>query len=200
MKWIFRTLLVVIMALSVFTSLPTPSYAQDYATCDGCGFCKNTIGDSAQGYVLKGEYIIPGNWEQCRKCLYPATTNSNNPLAKETLVVNADTGFAPTPQPGAYFTMIGCVNSDLGSFRQTGAAASVVQVFLNTIFSVAGGIGFLYVIYSSFLMVTARGDVEKLSYAKRQFSAAIIGVVIALGAVFLVNMLASNVLRIPGFS
>lgn len=191
-------LFALLLAAPFFTA--TSALAQDYSTCDACGLCKNTIGDSAQGYVLKGEYIIPGNWEQCRKCLYPATTNSGNPLGKETLIVDPQTGYAPTPQPGAYFTMIGCVNTNLGTFRQEGAAASVVQVFLNTIFSTAGGIAFLYIMYSAFLMATARGDVEKLSYARRQLSAAIIGALIAFGAVFLVNMLASNVLRIPGFT
>lgn len=195
-----RFFVLVFSILALVFVMSTPTHAQDYATCDACGLCKNTIGDAGTGYVLKGEYIVPDNWEQCRKCLYPATTNSGNPLGKETLIVNGDTGYAPTPQPGAYFTMIGCVNTDLGSFRQQGAAASVVQVFLNAIFSTVGGIAFLYIMYSAFLMATARGDVEKLSYAKRQLTAAIIGAAIALGAVFIVNTLASNVLRIPGFS
>jgi len=188
------------LVVLVASLAPAPVSAQNYATCDACGLCKNTIGDAAEsGYVLKGEYIVPGNWESCRKCLYPGTTNADNPLAKETLVVNPETGFPPTGTPGRYFSQIGCISSDLGSFRQEGAAASVAQVFINSLLGVVGGIAFLYASYAAFLIMSSKSDPERLAYGKRQLSAAIIGVVFAFGALFLVNFIASGILKIPGF-
>ncbi len=197
MRRLFTFIFGLVICIQLCSSAPVS--AQSYATCDACGLCKNTIGDQGGGYVLKGEYIYPGNWESCRKCLYPATTNSGNPLAKETLVVNPNTGYAPTSAPGRYFSQIGCVSTDLGSFRQAGSAASVAQIFMNSILGVAGGIAFVYSIYAAFLIMTSKNNPERLAYGRRQLSAAIIGLVFAFGALFLVNFIATGVLKIPGF-
>lgn len=96
--------------------------------------------------------------------------------------------------------MIGCINTSLDSFTNPLAAGSVTQKLLNIVFSIAGGIAFLYLLYGSFLVLTSQSDPEKLNQGKRVIYGAIIGVIFAFSAVFIVNMIASNVLKIPGFS
>jgi len=165
----------------VFAQTTTPA-AVGLATCDLCGYCQDSR--------------VPGNWEKCRNCIYPdlggvgAETNSsltivdNNPI---------------TPKPGRMFTMFGCINTKMDSFESDGAAASVVQVLLNVIFSVAGGIAFLYIIYGSFIIISSQANPERLNYGKRIILGAIIGVIFCVSAVFIVNLIAGGILKIPGF-
>ena len=119
------------------TEIPIPTIPEPrYATCDQCGFCQ----------LDSTPKPTPGNWEKCRNCLYPALTGS--PAENlDTLVID-DTNLPPTPYPGAWYTMIGCISTDvLGGFDKQGAAGRVIQSLLNIIFGLAGSISFLYVIY-----------------------------------------------------
>jgi len=97
------------------------------------------------------------------------------------------------------YTMIGCIKTNLNDFTQEGAASSVVQKLLDFLFSIAGGIAFLYLLYGSYLVMTSKADPTKLQQGKRVILGAIIGVVFAVGAVFIINLLASGILKIPGF-
>lgn len=168
----------------LFTAFSQKIIAQDrYATCDQCGFCPPNP--------------PPSNWSQCVACLYPDIAPS--PDSGETLKINPNSNLPPTPYPGRAFTMIGCVKTDLGSFQQEGAAASVVQVLLDFLFKIIGGIALIYFIYGVSIIMTSQANPEQLNYGKRIVLGAIVGLIFSLSAVFLVNLLANNILRIPGF-
>lgn len=161
----------------------TPTPVARYAACDLCGYCPP---DNP-----------PSNWEKCRLCLYP---NANSdPATKDTLKIDFSTNTGPTPYQGRQYTVIGCIKTDLGSFSQEGAAASVVQILLNVIFSIVGGIAFLYLIYGSFTVLTSQAEPERLNYGKRLVYGAIIGLIFSLLSGFIVKFLASGILKIPGF-
>lgn len=182
MRWTIFLLLVISCWLLV---LVTPVFSQTrYATCDLCGYCPPNQ--------------PPSNWENCHNCLYESA--SSDPASYETLTINDLDNLPPTPMPGRWYTMIGCINTDLGSFQQEGAAGSVVQTLLNLIFSVAGLIALIYFIYGSYLVLTSQADPEKLGEGRRVISGAIIGLIFSLLSVFIINLLASGVLKIPGFS
>ncbi|OGK46489.1 hypothetical protein A2963_01835 [Candidatus Roizmanbacteria bacterium RIFCSPLOWO2_01_FULL_40_13] len=154
-----------------------------YSACDLCGYCPPDP--------------PPSTWESCRKCLYPNASNS--PPTKATLVVDPASNTGPTPYPGRQYTVIGCIKTDLASFSQQGAAAGVVQTLLNIIFGIIGGLAFLYLIYGSFVVLTSQAEPERLNYGKRLIIGAVVGAVFSLLSVFIVNFLASGILRIPGF-
>jgi len=166
--------------------------AQDvrFATCDLCGYCRDFIPTPPQQNP-------PGNWEKCRACLYesasPVATDNN------TLKIDDTTNAPPTPMPGRWYTMIGCINTNLNSFQSEGAASSVVQTLLNLIFGATGVIGLAYFLYGSGLILTSQAEPEKLGRGKRLIVGAIVGIIFSLGSVFIVNLLASGVLKIPGF-
>jgi len=164
---------------SVFGQAPAPRYA----VCDLCGYCPPDD--------------QPSTWEKCRLCMYPNA--SSDPTTKETLRIDPSTNTGPTPYQGRQYTVIGCIQTDLASFQQEGAAASVVQILLNIIFSIVGGIAFLYLIYGSFVVLTSQAEPERLNYGKRLVYGAIIGLIFTLSSVFIVNFLASGILKIPGF-
>lgn len=170
----------------IFLSQPLvkPVLAQPrYAACDLCGFCPPDR--------------LPSSWEKCRQCLYPAA--NNNPNARATLKIDPTSNTGPTPQPGRQYTVIGCIKTDLASFNQEGAAASVVQVLLNIIFSIIGGIAFLYLMYGSFTVLVSQAEPERLNYGKRLISGAIVGLIFSLLSAFIVNFIATGILKIPGF-
>lgn len=155
-----------------------------FAACDLCGYCK---GNSA-----------PSNWGKCAECLYGIT--NADPASNVTLKIDPSTNLPPKATPGKMYTQLGCIGTNLGGFQQEGAAAGVVQTLLNVVFSIVGGLAFLSIIYGSFIILTSQARPERLNYGKRVVYGAVIGVIFSLSAVFLVNLLASGVLKIPGFN
>jgi len=162
--------------------------AERCATCDLCGFCQ-----------LNGTpKPTPGNWESCRNCLYPALTGSSAD-SMETLRVDPATNIPITPQSGTHYTMIGCVSTG-DAFVNSGAASGLVNKLLDLIFKTVGAIAFLYLIYGAFLILSSRSEPERLNQGKGMVYGALIGLIFSLMSVFLVNLIAQGILRIPGFS
>lgn len=155
---------------------------QRYAACDLCGYCPPNP--------------PPQNWLKCKKCLYPNT--SDDPSLMETLKIDPKTNLPPTPMLGRQYTFLGCLGGG-SSFSEENAGGLFVQSILNIIFSSIGGIAFLYLIYGSFIIITSQSDPEKLNYGKRIISGAIIGLIFSLSSVFIVNFIASAILKLPGF-
>lgn len=154
-----------------------------YAACDLCGYCPPNP--------------PPQSWKACQKCLYP---NINpDPAAKDSLKVDPETNLPTAPSAGRQYTFLGCIKSEGSGFSNEGAAGGVVQTLLNTIFSVAGGIAFLYLIYGSFIIATSQSNPERLNYGRRVVYGAIVGLIFTLGSVFVVKFIASGILKIPGF-
>jgi hypothetical protein len=97
--------------------------------------------------------------------------------------------------------MLGCISSGSSvGFTGEKGAPSFVQALLNVIFSLAGGLAFLYLMYGGFTVLTSQADPEKLNYGRRLIYGAIAGLIITIGSVFIVNLIGSGILRIPGFS
>lgn len=160
------------------------------ATCDLCGYC---LGANPAPPAQNP----PADWEACRNCLYPDITSPAED--NETLRIDQTNNNGPTPFPGSWYTMIGCVSTNIGSFTGQGAAGGVVQTLLNLIFGIAGGIAFLYILYGAFIILTSSADIERLNYGRRVIFGAIIGIIFSLSAVFLVNLIGGGILKIPGF-
>lgn len=176
-----KNFLLIIFIFFAFTVFAPVGLAQRFASCDLCGYCPPSQ--------------PPSSWEKCRDCIYPDA--SSDPTTKETLKVNDLNNIAPTPYPGRQYTMIGCIKT--GGFSSPGAAGGVVQILLNIIFSIVGGIALLYLIYGSFVILTSQAEPERLNYGKRLVYGAIVGVIFTLTSVFIVNFVTSGILKIPGF-
>jgi hypothetical protein len=169
---------------SVFAQNPTQAPAGPrYAACDLCGYCPPNP--------------APQSWQKCKSCLYPSI--SSDPAAMESLTIDTETNLPPTPAPGRQYTFLGCLGGGTGGFTEGGAAGGVVQSLLNIVFSLAGGIAFLYLLYGAFIITTSQANPEKLNYGKRLVWGAIIGLIFTLSSVFLIKFIASGVLKIPGF-
>ncbi len=181
-----------------------------YATCDQCGLCADVTDDTTDPndiqFNIKGSFPSQ-SWPVCMKCLYPDIDISDpNKLGNfESLRMIQDpdnpANFIPNPPAkGRFYTGIGCFTTNLADFTEEGAASALTRPLLNVLMSLAGGIAFLYLLYGAFLVVTSHGDPEQLRRGKRTIVGAIVGVIFAMGSVFLINLIAGGILKIPGFS
>jgi hypothetical protein len=144
------------------------------ANCDLCGYCN---GGTA-----------PSTWEKCVRCIYPDLAPGGvapDPLTNTTLIN------VPVPNPDKYYTMLGCLSTDPAVFT-----TQIAQV----IFSLIGGIAFLYLIYGAGVLITSRSDPDKLSQGKRIVFSALAGLLFVLFSTFIIRFIAVNMLRAPGFS
>ena len=163
----------------------TPTTGPRFAACDLCGYCPPNP--------------APGSWASCQKCIYPGI--SSDPTTNQSLSVNPSTGLPITGVPGRMYTFLGCLSTGGGSFSQGGGAGAggVAQSLLRIVFSTVGGIAFLYLIYGSFVIITSQNQPEKINYGKRVVWGAIVGLLFSLMSVLIVNLVANQVLQIPGF-
>jgi hypothetical protein len=184
--------------------LSKTSYASiRYTTCDACGLCPSVVNGPSSSCVVDAKQV-PGDWKSCVKCIYPAlypAGSTPDPAPCSTLIVDPTTNLAKNlPKAGRQFTMLGCITSgsSVGFVGQAGAP-TFVQVLLNVIFSLSGGLAFLYLMYGGFIILTSQADPEHLNYGRRLIYGSVVGLVLTLGSVFLVNLIGSGILHIPGF-
>jgi hypothetical protein len=116
----------------------------------------------------------------------------------DTLVVDPATNTPIAPAAGRQYTFLGCLTTGAGSFQE-GGAGNVVQSLLKIIFSIVGGVAFLYLIFGAFVIISSQNEPERLNYGRRVVYGAITGLIFALTSVLLVNLIAGQVLKIPGF-
>lgn len=198
-------LFVMLLSLSPrFT--PVSSADANFVTCDACGYCPVIVNgpNSACSFdPVAGP--VPGNWATCVKCLYPSlypTGAVPDPGLCDTVRIIPTTLLPPTPYVGRQYTMIGCLTS-AGGFQNntnTGASSFVQALFDLLVFRITGGIAFLYLMYGAFLVLTSQAEPERLNQGKRVIFGAVIGLIFTLGSVFIVNLIGSGILRMPGFS
>jgi len=187
MKKVLIFILVFLLSASIINTV----LAERYAVCDLCGYCPNIT-------PIPPAQNPPSNWTECAGCLYPNISDLSDPSTMETLIVDPETNLGPTTIPGKQYTFFGCLGDSSG-FTSEGAAGGVVQSLLNIVFSITGGIAFLYLLYGSFVIATSQANPEKLNYGKRVVYGAIAGLIFTIGSVFIVKFIASGILKIPGF-
>lgn len=179
-----KKVFIFILLFFVFAAVVQPVLAQRYATCDKCGYC--TSGKA------RAE-AVPEGWAECAQCLYPQATIAN----KQSLLIDLTTNLPLQPQKGHYWTMLGCIKTDAGDFTKEGAIASLVQPLLNLVFSAAGVIAFMYILYGAAVVMTSQANPERLNYGKRLMIGALVGLVFVLASVFIVNLVGNQILGIP---
>jgi len=88
-------------------------------------------------------------------------------------------------------TALGCIPTEMNSF---------VPWLMSWLFGVAGGIAFLLMVYGFILIATSSGDEKKVQGAKETITSAIVGLLVCIFAVFILKLIAVNILKIPGIN
>ncbi|GIW63412.1 MAG: hypothetical protein KatS3mg091_214 [Patescibacteria group bacterium] len=186
--YIFYLFLVLLSGFFVF-QIVNAQEIDPKATCDFCGYCEGVSGTQ-----------VPSDWKSCAECLYADVYGGNVPDEPDgkTLIIDQETKEPPARKKGAIYTFLGCINTNLSSFEESGAAVEVVGSILNIIFRLVGVAAFVYLIYGGFIILTSSGNPEKISYGKRIIIRALIGLFISLFSVFIVRFI-GQLLDLPMF-
>lgn len=120
-------------------------------------------------------------------------------LAKASLANNiwCDIYGKPNP-PGAgpvlgfprIYTALGCIPVEMKDF---------MLWLLPKLFGIVGGIAFLLMVYGFIQVSTSKGDPKVVQGAKETITSAITGLIICIGALFLLSLIGRDILKIPGF-
>lgn len=193
MKIIINLLLT--LFLLFFHLETTSAQTSRYAECDVCGYCKGKT--------------VPSNWADCAQCMYSNIRELNsvgsNQLANSNLTLKIETDPSksnfnrpPEPRKGRFYTQLGCFGNNLVSFDSEAAPGELVNFILtNLIFPTVGTLGFIAIIYGGFMLATAQGDVYKIQQSKKLIGGAIVGVIFTYSIILIVNIIGSDILKIP---
>lgn len=88
-------------------------------------------------------------------------------------------------------TALGCIPIDPQKF---------VGWLLPILFGITGGIAFLLMVYGFIMVATSSGDEKKVQGAKETITSAVIGLIVSVFALFLLRLIAVDVLKIPGIN
>lgn len=89
------------------------------------------------------------------------------------------------------YTALGCIDT---SFE--GVIAAIFTLGLG----IAGMVALGCIIYAAFLMQTAQGNPEKIQKAQENITACITGLILIIFSVFILRVIGTDILRIPGFT
>lgn len=85
-------------------------------------------------------------------------------------------------------TVLGCIPID--------KIENLLTFFVRWTMGVVGGVAMLLIIAASYQIITSRGDKYKLQSGKEMFTAAITGLVLAIFAIFVVQLFGQDILQI----
>lgn len=89
------------------------------------------------------------------------------------------------------------INTAIGCVPALGKDSSALSNFLlNWAIGIGGGIAFLLILYSGFMIMTSSGDPQRLKAGQELLTAAISGVVMLIFAVFILRFIGVNILGI----
>lgn len=88
-------------------------------------------------------------------------------------------------------TAIGCI--------PLGNQNAFLGFILKWAIGVGGGVAFILVVYSSFLIITSSGNPERLKAGQELLTSAIMGVILLVFSVFILKVIGVDILGITGF-
>ncbi|MFA6519096.1 MAG: hypothetical protein WCV93_05650 [Candidatus Shapirobacteria bacterium] len=94
------------------------------------------------------------------------------------------------PAPGIN-TALGCIPVRMTHF---------VGWLMPYLFGVAGGIAFLKMVSGFISIATSNGDAKAVAAAQEEITAAIVGLLVVIFALFILKLIGDDILKIPGFS
>lgn len=154
-------------------------------------FVKDCAADGTVCYTKEGEADAAcAPKEEVDNMTGVISTTTTTSSSSETIMDSSD--FLCTVDGGqGTSTALGCVPVEMSKF---------VPWLLGWLFGVAGGIAFLMMAYGFILIATSGGDEKKVQGARETITAAVVGLIVCIFAVFILKLVAVNILNIPGMS
>lgn len=155
--------------------------AANTCTCAGSSNCQgstpNAVCEPRSGVCICSQYSSLGQIQQNIPVgtTTAAAASSSNPFA----------GCSST----SINTALGCIPVDMGEF---------VKWLLPFLFGIAGGISFLLMVYGFILITVSKGDPKAVQGARETITSAITGLVLSIFSIFILRLIVSGILKLPG--
>lgn len=170
-----------------YTNCTAPYYSDEASCTAGCTnySCNQTTGDCSPDPT--GPY---SNYSQCAgQC--PATTAPPS--------IPPSAGTEPRCNyPGGIPGVLDGINTAIGCipFIDSNEFAAFI---LRWGIGIGGGIAFLLIVYSGFMVITSSGSPERLKAGQELLTAAITGLLLLLFSAFILEFIGINIIGIPNF-
>lgn len=89
------------------------------------------------------------------------------------------------------YTAIGCIPIEF---------KGLTNFFIKWAVGLVGGIAFLFIVYSGFMILTSSGNPERLKAGQELMTAAVMGLVLVIFSIFILRVIGVDILAIPGLS
>lgn len=170
-------------------STPTPALPTEYQDCqDQCvnptypvGNCLDTQGNDPPGCVNP-----PGSNN------YDCTANGLDCLCCTELLE----GVTPREELNV-FCGANSINTAIGCLP-VGDKNTFLVFLLRWAIGISGGVSFILIIYSGFMIMTSGGDKRRLQSGKELLTAALSGLILIVFSVFILDLIGIRILKIPG--
>lgn len=162
-----------------------------------CVVTSNTC-STTQGYVIDESVCENMNSIQCVRgnelpCIYDPEKAETTPDAYLGGGIAAGKGVLCSGDSSAINTAIGCI-----SVLNKDGGKSFASDILRWAIGVGGGIAFLLILYSGFMLMTSTGNPERIKAGQELMTSAISGIVLLIFSVFILNFIGVNILGIFG--
>jgi glucose uptake protein GlcU len=89
------------------------------------------------------------------------------------------------------------------TLTELGCIPNTVQGFVSKFYGIGigliGGVALIFIIYGAYILITSQGNPDKLRDGKSYIVYAIIGLVLAIFGYIFVQVIAVDILHLPGF-
>ncbi len=160
----------------------------------------NSPASPQTAWVFKGALAsIPANPSsaQCQADIILAGSGGTPGLPKDERTL-----FSCRDETGVNQDCVDCINAD-GRWTILGCLpkgqGNFVQVMLNLVTGIAGGISFLIMLKGAFLLMTSQGDPNQIQSGKSSMLKGAAGLLIIVFATVILRILAGDIINIPGF-
>ena len=106
--------------------------------------------------------------------------------------VSAGTGIFCNGTTNKLNTAIGCI--DISN------STELIGFILKWAIGIGGGVAFLLILYSSFMIMTSQGIPERLKAGQELLTSAVMGLILLIFSVFILELIGISILNIPGFN
>lgn len=93
--------------------------------------------------------------------------------------------------------MASCTQTDLGCIPDD--VPGFVSKFYGIGLGLIGGVALLFILYGGYLILTSQGNPEQLNRGKTNITYAVIGLLLAIFGYVFIEVIAKDILKIPGF-
>lgn len=183
-------------------------YGEEVGAVDTCvdrgGICANALNDCVGMIILTDKFSDCEDGEDCclpncggegQPCCGPGICTRDNRCENGVCQKFKLTGNGVLCQTKdvkiGVNTALGCIPVEMKSF---------VTWLMPYLFGIAGGVSFLMMVMGFISIATSNGDPKAVAEASGKITSAITGLLVSIFAIFILRLIAVDILKIPGFN